>query len=335
MHATAQVIQRNAGVFSEHKHTLVFGMPEGEALDFIEFDQAFTFDYRVYLLLSSQLGERIHFTLQSEKNKFDAAVVFLPKAKEELELVLAFIAPMLTLSASIYLVGEKKAGIASAAKKLEKYGDNYSKLDSAKHCQLWHVNLKAEAPSFNINDWMSAYPVSLDDTQLEVVTIPGVFSFGRLDEGTSMLLDNMPVNIRGRAVDFGCGSGIIGAWALKKNPDIDLELVDINLLALECARETLKRNKLEASVYPSNGWSDVNGRVDAVLTNPPFHSGVKTEYTTTETFLRGALDKMTKHAPMIVVANSFLKYGPILEQSFGKLVILDESTKFRLYQVRR
>ena len=49
----------------------------------------------------------------------------LPEHWGELDLSLAYIAPMLAKGADIFLVGEKKGGIASAAKKLDSYDKGY------------------------------------------------------------------------------------------------------------------------------------------------------------------------------------------------------------------
>jgi len=242
---------------------------------------------------------------------------------------------MLQQGAAIYLVGEKKAGIASAAKKLDAFGKNNSKIDSAKHCQIWQVNLDVNPATFDIDDWLEVYSVTLNNISFSICSIPGVFSFGELDQGTLLLLENMFTKLKGRVLDFGCGSGVLGIYTKLINPEINLEMVDTNLLALFCSRKSVELNNLEASVYPSNGWVDVKGRVDAVVTNPPFHSGVSTEYQTTETFIQSAPDKMTKHAPFLLVANSFLKYSAIIEKKFGRCDILAENKKFRVYKAYR
>jgi len=248
---------------------------------------------------------------------------------------LAYIAPMLEVGADIFLVGEKKAGIASAAKKLDKYGSDNSKIDSAKHCQLWQVSLEKAAAAFSLDDWISSFPVSVNNIDLTVASIPGVFSMGELDGGTELLLTHMFTKLDGRIIDIGCGSGVLGVYTKLLNPVIQLEMVDIHLLALECAKKTCELNAIEAKVYPSDGWADVQGRVNGLVTNPPFHAGVNTEYQTTEGFIRQAKDKMAKHAPMLLVANNFLKYADIIEATFGRSDVLAENTKFRVYKAYR
>jgi 16S rRNA (guanine1207-N2)-methyltransferase len=127
----------------------------------------------------------------------------------------------------------------------------------------------------------------------------------------------------------------VGIYTKLLNPSIQLEMVDINILAIECAKRSCELNSVEAKVYPSDGWKDVKGRVNGVVSNPPFHSGVATEYRTTEGFIRGAKDKMSKHAPFLLVANSFLKYAQIIEATFERCDILVENNKFKVYKTFR
>jgi len=329
-------IERNADIFTGYKSLLIFGPPESDDLSYLNPKKVITFDYRVFQSHQASLGGRIEYSCsQAEKQTYDAVIIFVPKSKKELDLVLAYLTPMLMKGASIYLVGEKKSGIESAAKRLNSLGSNNSKLDSAKHCQLWQVSLEEDVSEFCLTSWIETFKVQVNDISVELVSIPGVFSFGQLDTGTELLLQNMFARLDGRVLDFGCGSGVVGIYTKLLNPSIQLEMVDINILAIECAKRSCELNRIEAKVYPSDGWKDVKGRVNGVVSNPPFHSGVATEYRTTEGFIRGAKDKMSKHAPFLLVANSFLKYAQIIEATFERCDILAENTKFKVYKTFR
>ena len=50
---------------------------------------------------------------------------------------------------------------------------------------------------------------------------------------------------------------------------------------------------------------------------------------------QSAKDKLTKHAPFLLVANSFLKYPPIIESTFERWDTLSENKKFSVYLARR
>lgn len=336
MQLSTQVLERNAQEFAEYQNLLIMNPPENDDLDFLTPKKVLTLDYRVYCSHKNELEDAIEFTLfHVPSSLYDCAVVFLPKSKGELDLMLAYITPMLEVGADVYLVGEKKGGIASASKRLENYGSDSSKLDSAKHCQLWHVSLEEKAKAFSVDSWIKTIDITFNNVDLKVAAIPGVFSFAELDKGTALLMENMFTKLEGRILDFGCGCGVLGTYTKKLNPDIHLEMIDINLLALICAQKTLELNNIEAKVYPSDGWDDVQGRVNGVVTNPPFHRGIGTEYQTTEYFIQKAKDKMAKYAPLLLVANNFLKYAAIIEHTFGRCDVLAETTKFRVYKAYR
>ena len=336
MQLSTQVLERNAQEFSEYQNLLIMNPPASDDLDFLMPTKVLTLDYRVYLSHKNELDDKIEFSLSHKPDSLhDSAVVFLPKSKGELDLMLAYIAPMLKLNADIYLVGEKKGGIASASKRLSDLGSNFSKLDSAKHCQLWHVSLEQKSNEFHLDSWVKVIDITFNNIPLKVAAIPGVFSFAELDAGTALLMENMFTKLEGRILDFGCGCGVLGTYTKKLNPEIQLEMVDINLLALLCAERTARLNGIEAKIYPSDGWDGVQGRVNGVVTNPPFHSGIATEYQTTEYFIQKAKDKMARYAPLLLVANNFLKYAAIIERTFGRCDVLAETSKFRVYKAFR
>ncbi len=336
MHLTSQSIERNAQSFAHHQNLLIINPPAQDDLSYLMPKKVLTFDYRVYLSLQAALGDVLEYSLEHvPEQAYDAVLIYLPKSKGELDLILAYVTPMLQVSAEIYLVGEKKGGIASAAKKLDAYGTDCAKLDSAKHCQFWQVSLAKKAKPFLLDEWFQQAQIVFKSQPISIAYLPGVFSFDALDEGSALLMENMPVKLEGRVLDFGCGCGVIGVYAKLLNPAIQLEQVDINLLALTCTRKTLALNQIEASVYPSDGWTQVQGRVNAVVTNPPFHRGLETEYQTTESFIFKAKDKMAKYAPFILVANSFLKYAAVIEKTFGRCDVLAETSKFRVYKSAR
>ena len=64
--------------------------------------------------------------------------------------------------------------------------------------------------------------------QLEFVTSSGVFSHKRIDNGTRLLVESMVLPSEGRVLDLGCGYGVIGITAAKKNPDLRVWMTDVN-----------------------------------------------------------------------------------------------------------
>jgi 16S rRNA (guanine1207-N2)-methyltransferase len=80
--------------------------------------------------------------------------------------------------------------------------------------------------------------VVLPDVYLELATDAGVFSPGRLDPGTRLLLDEAPAPPpAGDLLDLGCGYGPIACVLARRSPGAMVWAVDVNERALElCAR---------------------------------------------------------------------------------------------------
>ena len=81
-------------------------------------------------------------------------------------------------------------------------------------------------------------------------TYPGVFAAKRIDEGTALLIGVLPpLRADARVLDYGCGSGVIGASAAARAPAIALDLLDNDSVALEAARENVPGARGEAVCF--------------------------------------------------------------------------------------
>jgi len=102
----------------------------------------------------------------------------------------------------------------------------------------------------------------------------GVFSKHSVDFGTNLLLRNVSLNNTDRLLDMGCGIGIMGISLAKMYPDIKVDMVDVNLRAIELVKENIISNGISnAQVFESNTYSNVTGEYDVIVTNPPIRAG--------------------------------------------------------------
>jgi len=282
-------------------------------------------------------GRDIRFGHQLEAGAapWQGLLLYLPKAKAEAQFLLAQLTPLLAPGAPIWVVGDNRGGINGAEKLLAPYCRHPRKQDSARRCSLYQGQLDQPVTPFALEAWFGEYVLELGEHSLRIQALPGVFSAAELDEGSRLLLDHLPP-LNGRVLDLGCGAGVIGAVLKQRYPDIQLELADINALALASARRTLALNGLEGKVYPSDGYSDVPAGLQHIITNPPFHAGLNTHYQATEQMMLQAPRLLTKGGDLLLVANAFLRYPPFLEQAFGPhgWQILAQTNKFKLYLAR-
>ena len=267
--------------------------------------------------------------LPTFNQQFDTVVIFYPKSKEQLSLTLANIAPALNSNSQLYLVGDNKGGIKSLSSHADKLGLQANKLDNAKHC-LWYFLSGSlhtlSKPAF------SQHKLIINSTELNICSIAGVFNHGKLDIGTALLLDNLDHITKGSVLDFGCGSGVIGAYLKKRHSALNLYCSDVSALATEATRHTLSANNLQGTVLTADGLPTQPASFDHIVSNPPFHTGIKTDYSISEAFISQSKSRLNSAGSLTIVANSHLAYHTLLEQTFGKVAILAKANGFVIYQ---
>jgi 16S rRNA (guanine1207-N2)-methyltransferase len=170
----------------------------------------------------------------------------------------------------------------------------------------------------------------VNDVTLQICSLPGVFSHGELDKGTELLLQNLPENLTGSLLDFGCGAGVIGCYIQKCFPDLAVDMIDINAYALASAKLSVEKNALQADVFASNVFSNVDKKYNTLLSNPPFHSGQQTDYVAAETFINQSTNYLKPKGVISLVANKFLRYEPLLTASYSTLVTSQQNNKFKV-----
>jgi len=267
--------------------------------------------------------------------KHDLVILQFPKSKTEFNFTLAMVAEYLTSNAKIFIVGENKSGIKSIGKLSQDTLSFCNKIDSARHCILFLASMTEQISPFDLNDWYHYYSIDINDINIKIASLPGVFSQKSLDKGSEILLEHLPDNIKGDVLDFGCGAGIIASYLGKKFSEIQLSLLDVSALAINSAEKTLSLNNLKGHVFASDSLSEVKNKYDYVISNPPFHQGQKTNYVATEYFLSAIKSFLSKRAEVTIVANSFLRYQPIMEQFIGKTTKICNKQGFTVYSSKQ
>lgn len=328
MYPQSQVLLRQPELFSGP--LLLAGLPPDALLD--ELPQAIGWSWHAgdYRWLNTTYPQRNHFGIQAPSAPWEAAVLFLPKSRELTEYLVQLLAHQLA-GKLLYLVGEKRAGIERAAKQLSNFGQP-RKLDSARHCQLWQLRVTS-APEPVLAP--HAFSVALPQGELSVRSLPGVFSHGRLDVGTALLLQHLEGLPQGDWLDYGCGAGVLGAALKHSYPSTPLHLLDVDAFALESSRLTLAANQLTAEVIAGDSLAEAPHDLAAIITNPPFHQGVHTDYQATERLIQEAKQHLKSGGVLRLVANSFLRYPELIEQHLGPCRILAEQQGFRVYEAHR
>ncbi len=332
----SRFLLRNAARFGSGDSTLCINPPCDLPWRNLQTGQArirlFTQDYADYLRLKAA-GAALEFGAfpPTDDQPPGNVLLSMPREKERLEMWLAWCAQALPRQGRLWLAGENRAGVRSAGKRLVRHFGEISKLDNARHCALYECSAPVSDQPFSIAQFESGWAIDFAGRELQLISYPGVFSHGSPDPGTKMLLDVLAKGKwSGKVLDFGCGNGVLGACLMAMDPTLDVTLLDTNALALSAARATLERNGFTASVIASDGFSDIRGRFDLVVSNPPFHRGHVTQTRMSMGLLEPVRNFLNPGGQLLLVANRHLPYRRWLDRTFGEHRVLAADGQFHV-----
>lgn len=296
----------------------------------------FSQDYGSYAFLK-QTGANPEFSaFPTTGEKFDWVILNLPRQKALLEMLLDCAAAMLAHDGALWLAGENKAGIKSADKLLKLRFGQLRKLDNARHCCLFEAGNPINQDPFNPLNYREKWIVDCTGSGIEVYSYPGVFAHGRLDKGTSLLLEALvKIQPKGDVLDFASGAGVIGACIAARYANTRVTLLDAHALALRASEETLEVNGLKGFVLASDGLSTLETDFDLVVSNPPIHAGVKTDNHLGMRLLDSIREHIRPGGQFLFVANVHLPYEKWLSKSFKKCNELAANENYKVIVARK
>ncbi|MEQ1870770.1 MAG: class I SAM-dependent methyltransferase [Vicinamibacterales bacterium] len=301
-----------------------------------------SFDYGAHLLNAALLraggaglAPVFAATCAPSEPRFDLVVAYLQKGKEANDCLLSTAGSVVSPGGRVILVGENAAGIRSFAARLEERVGPIEFSDAARHCVLYEARSTGIRPEVRLEAWEKRFHAQTSSGGVDVVTLPGVFSHGRLDEGTAFLLPHLPPSVHGAVLDFGCGSGVIGAVIKSHSPGCEVSLVDSNAFALLAAERTFSVNGLAArAIRPVDGIDGVGDQTfDLIVSNPPFHQGIGTDYDVVGRFLQQCEQRLNSGGVVLMVANRFLPYERMMPKAL-QMSNVAENAKYKVLKGR-
>lgn len=214
----------------------------------------------------------------------------------------------------LYIEGAKDRGILSLGKRVQEIFGNLETLTITKGQRVIYA-LKREQ-------------------RVNTIVAPGLAAFagGKMDEGTALLLEALEVRVTDKALDLGCGSGLIGAHIAERASKGQVTLVDASLASVAAAQRLLEERGLTSTnTLASDGIQAVRDqRFSLIATNPPFHLGGIQTTAIAERFIREAAQVLLPRGRFYLVANRFLKYEPVLRECFGEVQEIAGNTRFKV-----
>ncbi|VFP84209.1 Ribosomal RNA small subunit methyltransferase C [Candidatus Erwinia haradaeae] len=327
----SNMLLRNRDQFT-HRNVLFSGDLQDTLSAYIETQTRciYTQQYLHWKILKEILGKNTYFGVimtSNMLNKCDTLIYYWPKNKQKAQFQLQNLLSLLPCGSEIFIVGEHRSGVRSATNCIKNWVE-LRKIDSARHCGLYHGYLEKQ-PYFNLNTFWHEYLVG----SLTIQSLPGVFGYNGLDRGTQLLLSTLiDNNIRGRILDVGCGTGILAAMLASYSQATHLTLTDVNAAALSSSQATFSCNTLRGTILPSNVYSNITGRFDVIISNPPFHDRFKRNLDITRVLIQKAPDYLYIGGELRIVANSFLPYKKIFNETFDYHEVLISNGDFKVYR---
>ncbi len=171
----------------------------------------------------------------------------------------------------------------------------------------------------------------LRGNDISLITVSGVFSVGKIDKATSLLIESSEIVDGSFILDLGCGYGAVGCSIAKSCPKCSVVMSDVNERALEYARKNMKLNRLQnCKVVNSDVFLNISSKFDAILLNPPINAGRKL----CNRMIEESLDHLEKRGSLQIVArhNKGGKYySEVMEKVFGNIRTLAKKGGFRVY----
>ncbi|NUP58320.1 MAG: methyltransferase [Pseudarthrobacter sp.] len=172
----------------------------------------------------------------------------------------------------------------------------------------------------------------LAELDLDVAAHGAVFAGPRLDIGTRFLLTFLPAMKPGRrAVDLGCGTGILAAMYARQFPAAAVTATDQSAAAVQSALATAQANGLadRISILQDDALSTFpEASADIVLLNPPFHVGAGVHAGAGLKMIEAAGRVLAPGGELWTVFNRHLPYLPALERHVGPTVVEGRNPKF-------
>lgn len=263
--------------------------------------------------------------LPEAEGAYAAAVIVLPRAKDEARALIADAVARLPAGAPVAVDGQKTDGVESVLRELRgrvTLGEPLSKAHGK-------IAAFASPGPEALADWR-AVPGEVEGFR----TVPGIFSARAVDRGSAMLAEALPERMAGRVADLGAGWGYLSARILTRPEVRELHLVEAEKAALDCARINVPDPRARFH------WADatrfrLEAPFDHVVANPPFHVARAADPGLGAGFIRAAAAMLGRDGQFWMVANRHLPYETPLATHFRDVEEIGGDAAFKITRAGR
>ncbi len=285
------------------------------------------------LVLNRRLSKRVTFcnSLIIPQSIYKLILIKIPKSSALLEHQLHDIRARMNQHTSIIAAGMTRHIHNSTLELFEKI------LGPTRTTLAWKKSrLVLVKPNLELKPGQSPYPdefILNVGQDLTISSHASLFSRNRLDAGTRLMIEHLPVSGNYQnIVDLGCGNGILGLVAALFNSEAALLFVDESYMAVDSAKQNCKaalafHRSVEFRV--SNCLEGVaSDSMDLILNNPPFHQKNSVGDTTAWQMFIDGRRVLKIGGELWVVGNRHLAYHAKLKKIFGNCEQVTSNGKY-------
>lgn len=264
---------------------------------------------------------------------FGQVWVRLPRSGLEVKMLLAAAASRVAPHGVVLMFGAKDEGIRSQDKHVPESLAPFETHLIKRRCRVLLTRPTAlrtpEEADDPLEAWRTEATLDWGQGPRRWVHYPGMFAHGRLDEGTALLIRHISALPRGaRILDYGAGSGVIGAAALDLTGDAKVTLMDSDALALAAVGENVPAAH---EIRSGTNLDDLSGPYDLVVSNPPFHEGKAETLKFVTELIKGSTRVLARGGRLLIVVQRRLPIESVLARSFRESRVVADEGPFRVW----
>lgn len=243
---------------------------------------------------------------------------------------------LLKAGAILILSGQKNDGIKTYVKQASQLFGNPVNADKKGSAYSATIQLnELDGDPLDDKNYAQLRPLKTD-SKLPLQSKPGIFGWNKIDRGSQFLVNYLPEFLAGfkkapqSLLDLGCGYGYLSLQAIEQGFE-RIVATDNNAAALMATSKNLSsNNKIDWDVVAADAGDQIHETFDAILCNPPFHSGFAVDSDLSIKFLSNSKRLLRESGKAFFVVNSFIALEQIATQYFDNVDVVASNGSFKL-----
>jgi 16S rRNA (guanine1207-N2)-methyltransferase len=273
-----------------------------------------------------------------QKSAYDLALILVPKNMIEARYLIAQGIRSLCDGGALICAADNNAGGTRLKKLLQGFGFEEPILFSRNKARAVRIDKDSRA----VNE--AAIEKAIKDGAMqsviggEYISQPGIYGWDKVDNGSRILIENLPTDLKGKFADFGCGYGYLSMSILANIERVKaLYCIDADRRAVDACQKNVQ-SAAEGKCEVEYLWEDLTNtdsalkNLDHVVMNPPFHEGKTTDVSLGKAFISRAYESLRRGGKLWMVANQHLPYEQELTNRFFTVHKHYEGQGFKVYE---